>query len=83
MPGPLICEKAIDFYIKLNGDIEFSSGWLKNFKFRNGIREFDIQGERLSAYESASFKFGFANIVKQYEPRNVYNADGTGLLWKA
>ena len=38
--GPLLCEKAIFFNTRLNGDPNFkaSSGWLKKFKGRNGIR---------------------------------------------
>ena len=43
--GPLLCEKAIFFNTRLNGDPNFkaSSGWLKKFKGRHGIRELEIQ----------------------------------------
>lgn len=45
--GPIICEKALLFNQKLNGDVSFkaSSGWLENFKNRHGIRELNIEGE--------------------------------------
>lgn len=49
--GPLICEKALQFNAQLNGPKDFKaiSGWLRNFKARHGIRELDIQGEKLSS----------------------------------
>ena len=49
--GSLLCEKAIFFNTRLNGDPNFkaSSGWLKKFKGRHGTRELEIHGEKLSA----------------------------------
>ena len=49
--GPLICEKALQFNEQLTGpkDFKVSSGWLNNFKSRHGIRELDIEGEKLSS----------------------------------
>ena len=48
--GPLLCEKALQFNEKLGGSPDFkaSSGWLKNSKSRHGIRELQIEGEKLS-----------------------------------
>ena len=44
---------------KLGGkkDLKSSTGWLKRFKSRHGIRELDIQGEKLSADTGAAEKF--------------------------
>lgn len=49
--GPLICEKVLQFNEQLNEPKYFkaSSGWFKNFKNRHGIRELDVQGEKLSS----------------------------------
>lgn len=60
--------------------------WLQCFKSRHGIRELDIQGEKLSADWDASecLKQKFKDIfVKDgYKKSNTYNADETRLYWK-
>lgn len=72
----------------LNGDPNFkaTTGWLQRFKSRHGIRELDIQGERLSAdvASAENFKKTFNEFCKAggFEPKNIYNADETGLNWK-
>ncbi|XP_050065139.1 jerky protein homolog-like [Aphis gossypii] len=87
--GPLICEKALEMNTKLKGpeDFKASSGWLHKFKSRHGIRELQIQGELLSADLSSAenFKQTFQLFVEKegYFQDSVYNADETGLNWKA
>ncbi|XP_046663125.1 jerky protein homolog-like [Homalodisca vitripennis] len=87
--GPLLCEKAIQINKKLGGSADFkaSTGWLKNFKSRHGIRELDIQGEILSGDSAAAEKYKetFSKLLKDegYSLDLVYNADETGLNWKA
>ncbi|XP_067128657.1 jerky protein homolog-like [Centruroides vittatus] len=86
--GPLICEKALQMNKKLGGNADFqaSTGWLMRFESRHGIRDLDIQGEKLLAdAESAEYlKKSFKNIIDKdgYKKTNVYNADETGLYWK-
>ncbi|GFW64110.1 jerky-like protein [Trichonephila clavipes] len=48
--GLLLCEKAPELNEKLGGLVDFkaSTGWLKNFKSRHGIRKLQIEGESLS-----------------------------------
>ena len=55
--GPLIFEKVMELNRKLGGkeDFKSSTGWLQRFK--SGIRELDIQGEKLSADTGAAEKF--------------------------
>lgn len=57
--GPIICEKALIMNKLLNGDDAFkaTTGWLQRFKSRHGIRELDIQGEKLSADVPAAERF--------------------------
>lgn len=57
--GPILCEKAVQFNKKLGGTSNFqaSTGWLKRFKSRHGIRELQIEGEKLSADSSAAESF--------------------------
>lgn len=82
--SPILCEKAVQFNEKIGGtsNFEASTGWLKRFKSRHGIRELQIQGEKLSA---DSLKIKLRNKLNQenYALENVYNADETGLNWKA
>ncbi|XP_050338865.1 jerky protein homolog-like [Bactrocera neohumeralis] len=87
--GPLLCEKALDFNQKLGGDNSFkaSCGWLARFKSRHGIRELEIQGKKLSANVASanSFVDELKEFLdeKEYDFDFVYNADETGLNWKA
>ncbi|XP_069701118.1 uncharacterized protein [Periplaneta americana] len=77
--GPLLCEKALELNKKLGGSSDFkaSTGWLKNFKSRHGIRELQIEGECLSS--DATFvnqmKQKFQDMVKseRYSRDDLYN----------
>lgn len=88
LSGPLVSEKALVFNQKFNGDPEFkaSSGWLERFKNRHGIRELNIQGEKLSAISIESidaYKTKFDQLTAGYTRDQIYNADETGLNYKA
>lgn len=80
---------ALDLNKKICGDESFvaSNGWLYRFKSRHGIRELEIQGEKLLAdVEVAnSFKYSFKNFLNEnnYDLDFIYNADETGLNWKS
>lgn len=68
--GPILCEKALQFNKNLNGDVNFkaSSGWLQNFKSRHGIRELNIEGEKLSAASAetiAAYKKKFEELIAE------------------
>ncbi|XP_051162408.1 jerky protein homolog-like [Leptopilina boulardi] len=86
--GPLLREKALDLNKKLGGSASFlaSNGWLLKFKNRHGIRELEIQGEKMSADTNSanSFKDDFKKTLNEgdYDLDFVYNADETGLNWK-
>ncbi|MFS1564304.1 MAG: hypothetical protein ACL7AX_13000 [Candidatus Arsenophonus phytopathogenicus] len=87
--GPILCEKALRFNEMLNGpkDFKASTGWLRNFKARHGIRELEIQGEKMSSdtISAANFVATFRAKIEEenYDPDFLYNADETGLCWKA
>lgn len=89
LSGPLVCEKALQFNEKLGGPADFkaSSGWLRNFKLRHGIRELEIHGEKLSSDLNAAetYKKRFPAMVREkgYSKDDVYNADETGVNWRA
>ncbi|KAG5867736.1 hypothetical protein JTB14_010146 [Gonioctena quinquepunctata] len=53
--GPILCEKAKILAEKLGySSFKASNGWLRNFKFRHGVRELDLAGEKLSADSAAA-----------------------------
>ena len=84
--GPILCEKAQILAEKLGySSFKASNGWLRNFKFRHGVRELDFSGEKLSADSAAAENFieKFKTAAESYDPEFVYNADETGLVWKA
>ena len=87
--GPLLCEKALDFNEKLGGIDSFvaSKRWLTNFKNRHAIRQLKLEGESLSAdaKAAADFKKELIKLLQEegYSRDRIYNADETGLNWKA
>jgi hypothetical protein len=82
--GPLLTEKAIWFHKQMGTTEPFaaSPGWLQGFKSRHGIRQLDIQGEKLSGDTSAAdlYLTEFKRLVVAHElsPQQIYNADETG-----
>lgn len=48
----MIRKKAIEMNKKLTGNPDFNAtfGWLMRFKFRHGIKDLNMQSEKLSAY---------------------------------
>lgn len=90
LSGPIIAEKALHFNAQLNGDASFraSSGWLEKFKLRHGIRQLNIEGEKMSAASDeiiSEFKDTFLKMIAEngFTRDQVYNADKTGLNFKA
>lgn len=90
LSGPIIAEKALFFNQKLNGDPNFkaSSGWLDKFKNRHGIRELNIEGKKMSAASAETieaFRAKFKQMIEEngFKRDQVYNADETGLNYKA
>jgi len=57
---------------------------LTNFKKRYHIKEYKRQGEGASAplEEIPQFQSELREIIKNYQPEDVYNADETGLYWR-
>lgn len=83
--GNILREKAEDFGKQL-GYTEFkaSSGWFENFKKRNNVSFHKICGESGSVTEDVCQEWvkTLSPILKQYDPKNVFNADETGLFFK-
>ncbi|KAJ0169965.1 hypothetical protein K1T71_014571 [Dendrolimus kikuchii] len=77
--GPLLCETALQLNKKIGGDETFvaSNGWLYRFKSRHGIRELEIQGEKMSAAAANFFKVKLKKELDEndYELDFIFNAD--------
>ncbi|GBM91972.1 Jerky [Araneus ventricosus] len=85
----MIVEKAKKFGQDLGvaeSECNYADGWLRNFKFRHGIRRLDVTGETLSANQNSAEKYKdeFEKIVADNDltPEQIYNADEKGLLWR-
>ncbi|XP_057662515.1 jerky protein homolog [Diorhabda carinulata] len=63
-----------------------SSKGEKRKHFRHGIQRLDVTGETLSANQNSAekYKYEFEKIVADNDltPKQIYNADETGLLWR-
>jgi hypothetical protein len=83
--GRIIQQKAKQLARALNiRDFNGSDGWLSKFKKRHHIKEYKRQGEAASAplEEIPRYQAELREIIKNYQPENVYNADETGLYWR-
>lgn len=61
-----------------------SEGWLQNIKERLGISRKFQHGESSSVSESTVLKGldALKSIMSEYDPKDIFNADETGLQWK-
>ncbi len=87
MSGDLTKEKVAYFLAELypsHGAFEFSNGWLESFKNRRGIKSYRRFGESGSA-NMAMIEESLPQIhltLDQYERRDIYNMDETGLFYR-
>jgi len=83
--GPLLQTKAREFALKLGvEDFQASNGWLQKFKNRHGITGKCISGESGSVDTASTEHWKtttLPNLLKGYAPRDVFNADETGLFY--
>ncbi|GFW54677.1 uncharacterized protein TNCV_787801 [Trichonephila clavipes] len=85
MSGSLLKEKATAFAKELGIEFSASEGWLTNFKKRNVWDSLQkMCGESLSVDINVCSKWqnSLSDLIKEYEPRNIFNTDETGLFFK-
>lgn len=83
--GILIKEKAKSYAEMLEiSDFTASDGWLSNFKKRHNLVFRKICGESASVDNGIcdDWKVKLQDLLCEYDPKNVFNADETGLFFK-
>jgi hypothetical protein len=84
--GLLLREKADKFAKKLgHNSFQCSVGWLDRFKSRHGIVFRDVCGEAASVDEDVVTHWSgtaLPALIASYEPRDVFNADETGIFYR-
>jgi hypothetical protein len=84
--GPLLQEKALSFanILKIE-NFKASNGWLNKFCARNNIVFRAISGESACGNQNDvnDWTSRLPDIISNYEPQNIFNADETGLFFCA
>jgi hypothetical protein len=85
--GPLMKQKAEELATKLGkDDFIATDGWFSRWKKRENIVYRRVQGEQKDADVSAAeiwIQEEWPKIVSEYSPDDIYNADETGLYYRA
>ena len=84
--GPMIQEEALQIALKLNvTGFTASNGWLEKWKTRHNVKQFSVAGEdgEVNAETLETWAERLPEIVKGYELKVIWNADETGLFWRA
>lgn len=86
LSGSLLQQKAIDFACMLGHDnFKASAGWLSRFKARHCIVAKVLSGESASVDAEAASSWvqeSFEEILLEYQPSDIYNADETGFFYE-
>lgn len=84
--GQLMREKALTFANKLNHEsFQCSGGWLDRFKARHGVVFRTICGEAAAVDDSVVATWlekSLPQVIAAYEPRDIFNADETGVFYR-
>lgn len=86
LSGTLIRSKAKEIAEQLKYEkFSASSGWLERFKKRHSITYRMISGEsaNVNLDDVSNFKSKIPSLIRHYSAKNIYNADETGLFYRA
>ena len=84
--GRMIQEETLQIASKLSvAEFTASNGWLEKWKNRHNVKQFSVAGEngQVNAETLESWAERLPEIVKGYELKDIWNADETGLFWRA
>ena len=77
--------KALEFAFLCNEEkFKGSDGWVDKFKKRHNLKQYNTHGEAVSApfAELDTMRENICQILKNYDPKDIFNCDETGLFWK-
>ncbi|GBC14132.1 tigger transposable element-derived protein 6-like [Rhizophagus irregularis DAOM 181602=DAOM 197198] len=77
--------KALEFAFLCNEEkFKGSDGWIDKFKKRHNLKQYNMHGEAASAplAELDTMRENLCQILKNYDPNDIFNCDETGLFWK-
>ena len=81
----ILSKKASEFAFLCNEHkFKGSIGWIDNFKKRHNFKQYCIHGEASSAplQNLDEMRNNINQILKNYDPQDIFNCDETGLFWK-
>lgn len=85
--GPMLIEKANQFAAGFGiENFSATNGWLERWKKRENIKFKQLHGEKQDADDFGAERWVvdvLPNIIKEYDERNIFIADETGLYWRA
>ncbi|XP_016659159.1 tigger transposable element-derived protein 6-like [Acyrthosiphon pisum] len=85
--GPLLRQKAEDLTKKMGkDDFVATEGWFQRWKKRENIsfiKTHEEQGEADFSAAQSWFKTHWTDLLSQYSPSDIFNADETGLYFRA
>jgi len=85
--GPMLEQKAEFFAQKIgHSDFKATEGWISRWKDRHNIKFKRFHGEKSSADTNGANEWSLAKlpeILKKFSPQDIYNADETGLFYRA
>jgi hypothetical protein len=86
--GRVLLEKANDFAKELaHGESSIPAAWIDRWKTQHNIVSKKMCSESATVHESdvlhEETDIKLRQIVYTFAPRDIYNADETGLFWKA
>lgn len=80
----IIHAKKLGEKMGVDDDFGYSSGWVRNFKERNGIKRFIKHGEAASVNlgDVDQGRQEMRELLKDVDPNDIYNCDETGLFYR-
>lgn len=85
LSGPLIKEQALKFAQMMNiNEFKASDGYIAGLKKRCNIEYRIESGESFSVSQTAidNWKSELIELIKNYDSKDIFNLDETGLFWK-